>query len=214
MEAITSNTDQRVRKETHVGALEISRVHATAYQKEGTLTAEIKQTIKTESFYPSKSVSNNLQDNPFSTEEFGFSETRYEAQETRVAWVDVPVGSTAETVAAKLASLPSANIYRILANKPIISDSQQYAIGAGLTTQDIIADKQVVRYPTNHPTQAGQLILDKNGKPQYKSNFFKSTAKADEDLRTIDPADFYATPTMKVELAGTMSSVAVQQETL
>ena len=205
--------DQRVRKEISKGALEVSRVYAADYQKEGTLTAEIKQTITTKSYYPSKSVSNNLQDNPFNTSEFGFSENEYTAQETRVVWVDVPVGSTVESVAAKLASLPDANIYKMLANKPILSDNQLYAIGAGLTTKDIIADKQVVRYPTGHP-QAGQIILDPQGKVQYKATYFKTTAMADQDLRTADVNDYYATPNMNVELAGIMTSVAADQDSL
>lgn len=205
--------DQRVRKEVSKGALEVSRVYAADYQKEGTLTAEIKQTITTKSYYPSKSVSNNLQDNPFSTSDFGFSENEYTANETRVVWVEVPVGSTVESVAAKLATLPDANIYKMLANKPILSDNQVYAIGAGLTTKDIIADKQVVRYPTGHP-QAGQIILDPQGKVQYKATYFKTSAMADQDLRTADVNDFYATPNMNIELAGIMTSVAADQDAL
>lgn len=205
--------DQRVRKEVSKGALEVSRVYAADYQKEGTLTAEIKQTITTKSYYPSKSVSNNLQDNPFSTSDFGFSENEYTANETRVVWVEVPVGSTVESVAAKLATLPDANIYKMLANKPILSDNQVYAIGAGLTTKDIIADKQVVRYPSGHP-QAGQIILDPQGKVQYKATYFKTTAMADQDLRTADVNDFYATPNMNIELAGIMTSVAADQDAL
>jgi hypothetical protein len=207
MNTTSSNTENRVRKETSKSGLEVARVHATAYQKEGTLTAEIKQTITAKSYYPSKSVSNNMQDNPFSTAEFGFSEKEYVATEKRVAWVDVPTGSSVESVIAKLATLPNASIYKILANHPILSDNQQYGINAGLTTKDSIADKQVVRYPEGHP-QAGALIL-KDGKPQYKATFFKSEAKEDEDLRTADPADFYASATMRVELAGTINTIAL-----
>lgn len=212
MNTTTSNTDNRVRKTASKGALEISRVYAASYQKEGTLTAEIKQTVTTKSFYPSKSVSHNLQDNPFSTSDFGFSEQEYTSEERRVVWIDVPTGSTEATVAAKLATVPNATIYRILANYPILSDSQNYAITAGLTTMDIIAERQTVRYPEGHP-QAGALILN-NGKPQYKATFFKASAKADEDMRTADPADFYATAEMKVELAGVTQSISVQQDAL
>jgi hypothetical protein len=212
MEANTSNTmTQGVRKEISKSPLAISRVHATQWQKEGTLTAELKQTVTTKSYYPSKSVSNNMQDNPFSTSDFGFSEQEYSSDEKRVAWVDVPVGSTVESVAAKLGSLPGCTIYKVLANRPIITDSQNYAISAGLTSMEAIADKQAVRFPEGHP-QAGTLILDTNGKVQYKATFFKSTAKADEDLRTADVADFYATSAMNAELAGI--AVSVQQEAL
>jgi hypothetical protein len=207
-----SNT-QGVRKVISKGALEVSRVHATAYQKEGTLTAEIKQTVTTKSYYPSKSVSNNLKDNPFSTSEFGFSESEYTSEEKRVAWVDVPVGSTVESMVARLATLPEANIYKILANHPILSDSQEYAIEAGLTSKDSIADNQAVRYGEGHP-QAGQLILDKAGKPQYKQTFFKVTAKEDEDLRTEVPSQYYASAAMKVELAGITAPISVVQDVL
>lgn len=213
MNTQNSNTEnQGIRKETSKGNLEVSRVHATNYQKEGTLTAEIKQTVTTKSYYPSKSVSNNMQDNPFSTADFGFSEQEYTSDEKRVAWVDVPVGSTIESVIAKLASLPTATIRKILANRPIITDSQNYAITAGLTSMEAIADKQAVRFPDNHP-QAGQLILH-NGKPQYKATYFRNTATEDQDLRTADPADFYQTSAMRVELAGITTSLSVEQDSL
>ena len=212
MNTIASTSVQGRRTEISKGGLEISRVHATQWQKEGTLTAEIKQTVTTKSYYPSKSVSNNFQDNPFSTSEFGFTEKEFVSDSKRVVWVDTPLGSTVESVAAKLALLPEATIYRIYANHPIISDNQNYAITAGLTTKDAIADKQAIRYGEGDP-QAGRLIL-KNGKPQYKADFFKSTATADQDLRTEDPADFYATPTIKVELAGVTTSISVEQEVL
>lgn len=209
MNTQVENKGKRV--EVSKGALSISRVHATAYQKEGTLTAEIKQTVTTKSFYPSKSVSNNMQDNPFSTAEFGFSEQEYSQPDTRVAWVDVPVGSTVESVAAKLAALPTATVCKTLANRPITTDSQEYAIGAGLTTLDIIADRQVVRYPAGH-TQAGALILDSNGKVQYKATFFKNTATEDSDLRTEDKADYFASAAIKAELG--VTSVPAGQDAL
>lgn len=212
MNTIASTQEQGKRTEISKGGLEISRVHATQWQKEGTLTAEIKQTVTTRSYYPSKSVSNNFQDNPFSTSEFGFSEKEFVSDSKRVVWVDVPMESTVESVVAKLAALPEATVYRIYANKPIISDNQAYAINAGLTTMDAIADKQAIRYGEGD-AQAGKLIL-KNGKPQYKADFFKSTATADQDLRTEDPADFYASASMNAELAGVMNSVSVGQEVL
>jgi hypothetical protein len=212
MNTIASTQEQKVRKEISKAPLEISRVHATKWQKEGTLTAEIKQTVTTKSFYPSKSVSNNLKDNPFSSEEFGFTDTVYSSEERRVAWVDVPLDSTVESMQARLALLPEATIYKILANKPIVSDSQEYAILAGLTDRDTIANSQVVRYGEGSE-KAGQMILN-NGKPQYKATFFKRQAKEDEDLRTADPSDFYATEAMKVELAGITTTISIQQEVL
>jgi hypothetical protein len=212
MNTVASTQEQGKRTETSKGGLEITRVHATQWQKEGTLTAEIKQTVTTKSFYPSKSVSNNFQDNPFSTAEFGFAEKEFVSTSKRVVWVDTPMGSTVESVMAKLAALPEATVYRIYANHPIISDNQDYAIKAGLTTKDAIADKQAIRYGEGDP-QVGKLIL-KNGKPQYKADFFKSTSIADQDLRTEGPADFYATAKIKGELAGATTSVSIEQEVL
>lgn len=209
------NTDQRVRKVVVKEPLEISRVYAATFQKEGTLTAELKQTIETTSFYPSKSVSNNLQDNPFATADFNFAEQEYSSKETRVAWVPVPVGSTVESVAAKITSLENACIYKILANKPILSEDQKYALSATppLTTMDAIADRQAVRYSATDP-KAGQLILDPNGKPQYKATYFKSSLQEDMDLRTVEPGDFYASVEMKVELATASQHVSAVQSVL
>jgi hypothetical protein len=210
MEANVATPESRIRKEVVVSSIMVSRVYKAAYQKDNTLTAELKQTVTTKSFYPSKSVSNELKDNPFSNAQLGISEGEpYEAKETRVTWIEVPVDSTVESVQAKIATLPNASIYKILANKPILSSTQQAGVNAGLTTTDIIADGQAVRYSKDH-LEAGKLVLH-NGKPQFRVTYFKSAGSPDVDMRTADPADFYATPTMKAELSNV---VMAEQETL
>lgn len=210
MEANVANQESRIRKEVNTTPIMVSRVYKASYQKDNTLTAELKQTITTKSYYPTRSVSNELKDNPFSNAQLGISEGEpYVQNETRVTWIDVPVDSTIESVQAKLATLPNANIYKILANRPIISSSQRAGIDAGLTTTDIIADGQAVRYSKDHP-QAGKLVLH-NGKPQFRVTYFKLEGSDDVDMRTADAADFYATPTMHAELS---NSVLVEQETL
>lgn len=45
-------TTSKIRKEVSKSEINVSRVYSSDYQKEGTLTAELKQTIKTTSFYP------------------------------------------------------------------------------------------------------------------------------------------------------------------
>lgn len=201
----------RIRKVETFHPIVVSRVYKSDYQKEGTITAELKQTVDTMSYYPSKSVSSNLQDNPFDLKDFGFSEQEFPSSSVRVAWIDVPADSTEEAVKAKIASLAKARLYRILSNYPIVSDRQQYAIDnpiAGATTQlsiEVLADRQAVRYPKDHPTHAGKLIMDTNGKPQYKAVFFKSTFTDDIDKRTEEPADFYASPIMLEEMTGVVS---------
>ena len=209
-----NTTNPSVRKEVSVSEIIVSRVYSADYQKEGTQTAEVKQTIKTNSFYPTKSVSDNLRDNPFATKEFGFAEQAFESTETRVAWFPVPMGTTVEQVQAKIAGNKEACIYRILANKPILSDSQLYAIENGVTTKDIIADAQAVRYPANHPTLAGKLILDIFGKVQYKVTPFKVTATKDVDMRTDDLSDYYATERIKAELALSATHITIGQDSV
>jgi hypothetical protein len=211
MEATIPTSESRIRKEVTSTPIMVSRVYKGSYQKDNTLTAELKQTVTTKSYYPTKSVANELKDNPFSNSQLGITEGEpYVQNETRVTWIEVPADSTEETVQAKLATLPQASIYKILANKPIISSSQQAGIDAGLTSTDIIGNSQVVRYPKDHP-QAGKIILDPNGKPQYRIAYFKSAGSPDMDLRTADSLDFYATPEMAAELSNTVS---VEQEVL
>jgi hypothetical protein len=212
MEANVATPESRIRKEVNVSPIMVSRVYKASYQKDNTLTAELKQTVTTKSFYPTKSVSNELKDNPFSNVQLGITEGEpYVQNETRVTWIEVPVDSTVESVQAKLATLPNANIYKILANKPILSSNQKAGIEAGLTTTDIIADGQAVRYSKDHP-QAGKLVLVKEtAKPQFRVTYFKLEGSPDVDMRTADPADFYATPTMQAELS---NIVMAEQETL
>lgn len=201
----TAVAQNRARKEETFHPIVVSRVYSSKYQKEGTVTAELKQTVDTKSFYLSKSVVSNLQDNPFSNEDFGFGEQEFETSSIRVSWIDVPADSTEEQVKAKIATLSNARLYRILSNTPILSDRQEYAIAAGTTTLEIIADGQAVRYPANHATHAGKLIMDINGKPQYKGVFFKSTTTVDVDRRNGDVAEYYATPLMREEMTGVVA---------
>ena len=95
-----------------------------------------------------------------------------------------------------------------MSNKPIITDSQAYAVNQGLRTMDDFANSQIVRYGDNTP-DAGKIVKDDNGKPQYRAIFFSKTAKADVDLRNNDANDFYSSVEIKAELLGA-STVADQ----
>ena len=199
----------RVEK-TYAG-LEVARIYTSDYQKEGTKTAELKQTVTTKSYYPTKSVSSNLSENVFDTKDFGFEEKEYERKSTRVAWVDVPANLSEEAIKAQFAKFPEATIQQTLANHPILSDKQKYAIEAGLTTKDIIADSQVLRY-SKGSEQEGQIILDENTKkPMYRGLYFRTTRVEDVDLRTSDPEDFYASPAIELELGIAQSATTSQQ---
>jgi hypothetical protein len=194
-------SNSRIRKEVSKSEISTSRVYKSDYQKEGTLTAELKQIVTTKSFYPSKSVANSLQDNIFSMSDFGFEEQEYENKEVRVAWIDVPEGMTKEQVQAKLASTEGATLYRILSNKPIISDTEQYTIdNPDLDVNlDTFANRQAVRFPNGHENE-GELALDANGKVQYRRIAFSTKGVDDVDTRTEDPADYYASPELEAEL--------------
>lgn len=196
------STERRnIKKDVTVGNLEVSRVYTSDFQKEGTQTAELKQKIKTITSYPGKVVENSLQENIFEANEFGFEDKNFENIETRVAWIDVPVGTSVDAVKAKLAQHPGACLYRILSNRPIIADTEQYAIDSPdmEVTLDDFANRQVVRFPAGSP-DAGNLALDSNGKVQYRRIAFSATAKADMDTRTADPADVFMSAEISAEV--------------
>lgn len=201
-----------IRKEHVKSKIVVSRVYTSEFQKEGTLTAELKQTIATKAYYPSKSVTNSLNDNIFSTTDFGFSEQEFSTTETRVAWIDVPLGSTIESVQTRIDAMKDLTLYRIMSNKPIIADTEQYAIDSPElnVTVDTIANRQVVRYPDNHETNPGEIILDVHGKVQYRRIAFSKTLKEDQDKRTEEVTDVYVSPEIEMEL----NPMAIPSQTL
>jgi hypothetical protein len=200
-------TTQGVRTEVKKGQILVSRLYKSDYQKEGTMTAELKQEIITKSFYPSKQVATNLQQNIFGAEEFGFKDQEFESKETRVAWLDVPANYTEEQVKQRIAQaeINGACLYKILSNRPIISESQQYAINNNQRTLAEYANTQIVRYPEGTIRDGinvgGQIALH-NEKPQYRRNFFWASPKEDQDMRTTDPADYFISAELQSELSG------------
>lgn len=191
-----------VRKEVSKSAMTVDKVYTAEFQKEGTKTAQLRQTVVTKSHYPSKRVTNSLQDNPFSaSEDFGFATEEFSNEETRVAWIDVPPAVSVDDVLGKLPE--HATLYKVLANRPIVTDSQMYSIENPELdlTMDDIADRQIVRFSTGHE-KAGQIVLDTNGKPQYRAVFYSNTAKEDIDQRTEKADDFFASDAIKAEMSG------------
>jgi hypothetical protein len=194
-------TKNGVRKEVVVSALEVTKVYKSDYQKEGTLTAELRQVTTTLSYYPTKSIVNSLNDNIFGMTDFGFKESApYESKETRVAWIDVPENSTVESVQNQLKNFPESTLYKMLSNFPIVTEEEQYAIdNPDLDVSlDTFAKRQVVRHSQSSETP-GMLALV-NGKVQYRRIAFSKTKVEDIDTRTNDPVDFYATPQITAEL--------------
>lgn len=205
------SSQSKIRKEVSVSNISVSRVYQTEFDKEGTITAELKQTVTTKSYYPTKSVSNSLQDNIFDASDFGFQEQEFESKDTRVAWIAVPIGSTPESVSKQLESFSKANIYKVLSNHPILSEEDKFAIEDPTleVTKELIAEKQAVRYSKDHE-KAGQLVLDINGKIQYRRTAFSKSGHEDIDKRTVNPSDCYLTDVLKAELNGEVHIVEGQ----
>ena len=178
-------------------ALFVEEVKVSSFQKVGTMTAVLKQTIETISKYPSKSVSSDMQDNIFGMQDFGFESQEYTSTRTNVAFMDVPTGSTIESVTLQLSKFPKACLYRVMSNEPILTDKQKYSITAGLKTMDDYANSQVIRYGEGSE-QAGELLLDSNGKVQYRAVYFSIKDKEDIDLRN-NSDEMYLSPELELE---------------
>ncbi len=159
---------------TVFGKITVDNVKEDAY-KPALDSAQIRQEVTR--IYPSVSTSNNLQDGLFSTEDFGL-EGGSEYKEIRVTWLPVPKGTSAEAVQAMLDKCTGAKIYKILANEPILTSGQEYAIESGLSSLDVFENSQMVR------DSEGDAIPDANGAVQFSAKFFsKDGSKGDEDRR-------------------------------
>lgn len=181
-------------------------LYKAEYQKDGSVTAELHQSVTTTSYYSSKKVDSNMSDNLFGTQEFGYGEQKFESTENRVSWMIVPISATLAEVTKRVTEAfeKGARLYKVLANKPVLDDNQKYAIEQGLKTMDDFANSQVVRYPETDGTTAngtaGKLVLDNAGNVQYRRIFFSATTKEDLDLRNAE--EVFVSPEIKAELQG------------
>lgn len=156
------------------------RPHLSNPNKE---VAQLRQIIETE--YPAARGGNSMQAGLFSSEEFGGNGQTF--QENRVAFVDIPRGTTMQQVAARLAGLREARLYRVLSLKPILTDEQKRAMETGLS-----------KTPEGHPItiehyKETQRVVDSEGNPvdykgvpQYRRIFFDPQGKADIDTREAE----------------------------
>ena len=193
---------QRIRKEVTKSTLVVARVYPHAFNNKK-MTAELKQTVTTKSFYPSTQISNNLSGNIFTTADFGFTDTEHTNSSIRVSWIDVPLGSTVESVTAKLAEYPQATLYTLMGNRPFITDAQDYSIKSPEIdlTLDHIANQQVIRGRKDNSEELEIKLDSRTGKIQYRMVGFSAVAKEDIDVRDSDPTNTYSTPEIDAELA-------------
>jgi hypothetical protein len=198
-------------REKNYAKITIDSVSASSYQKQGTLTAQLRQVVSTKTTYPSTQLSDGVSDNLFGASEFTSVSAgqTYENSETRIAWINVPSNTTVQGVQAKLDALYSAGkqpcIMKVVSNEPILTDNQLNAISRGLKTMDDFANSQVVRYGSNH-ANAGALILDDNGNPMYKRNFFQLDKVEDENRCSADKV--YLSTEIAEELSNTADNTS------
>lgn len=184
------------------GPVTVDKVFQDQFNPEIT-RAQLRQVVTTVSKYPSRRISNSLNQNPFQVTEFeNIKPTEYPPSvENRIAWMQVPENSTKESVEERLSQFPNMRLYRILHSRPILTPEDIYACESERynTSKDDIANKQVGRYPAN-ADNAGQVIKDANGKIFFRRICISLSGNPDIDERTPEPQDTYLTPEIASEL--------------
>ena len=204
-----------IKRVTKREAVTVDSVEASKYQKAGTLTCMLRQTIKPKTTYPSATISDGISDSLFSMNEFDIEDGQtYTNSEKRVAFINVPTGTTVQMVELKLKQLVDSGkercIMNVISSEPILSDNQKAAMTKGFKTLDEFADSQVVRYGDTHKN-AGQLILDDNGNVMYKRTHFKADLVEDENICSDE---CYTSVKIAKELAGIAETVDAEASDL
>lgn len=178
------------RSTTFNGPVSVDKVEVNPYKKDF-MTAQLRQSATVTTTYPGGNPNAGLNDSIFEIDAFGDVDgAAYDSNQERVAWIDVPAGSTQEQVEAQLAKFSNARIVTMLSNEPIVTDAQKAVIESGQLTVDQIAHRQLVRFPEGHP-EGGQPALDGSGKLQYKLNVFSADgSKSDTDNRSETATEY------------------------
>lgn len=149
-------------------------------------SAQIRQIVTTT--YPSGRIANSKSDSLFDVDDFDMEEGA-SFSSTRVAWLNVPKGTTVAEVKAKLRAMPDARIRREIANdvELVLTEEQLNAV----SNEEI--DYSLEKAEESH------RICDKDGDAiepaQYSQNFFSIKGEVDGDYRT----ETGSTATQKVE---------------
>lgn len=171
------------------GQLTVTSVDPNKYNS-SQYQAELKQTIKVKTVYTGKEGGTDLQDS-LTDDEF-VKKQEYSSEQVRVAWVGCNPTDTVESVAAKLAKYPEANIYRISSLYPILDDNQRSAIKAGIggVTVDTFAGTQLSLAKVTDENGETQLALrTMNGYPVYTRTLFSLKGKEDVNMIEEDFAE-------------------------
>lgn len=188
-------------KSTEFSPINVLQINSTPFNLSTTETAELEQIVTTTTYYPKKKIKSSLQDNPFAEEEFEIEQLPFKKEELRRVFIDVPKGTTILDFEFRLLSHPKAVIYKILSNYPILTEEEESLIKSESNelTRELFAARQVVRHGEKSKTPK-KLILDTNGKVQYRRLFLSLTGKEDEDRRNDIPSDMYMTEEIKAEV--------------
>jgi hypothetical protein len=171
--------------------LSVDKVTASEY-KEGIYQAQIRQTVTTT--YPSKRVDNSMQDSLFAVEDFKL-ELGESYESTRVGWINVPEGTTAEQVAQLLGTKPNARICKKYSNKllDVLTDEQKYSISAGQRTAAQFAESLVIRNSEGaivQPVQYSQGF--------YVNDFSNHKGSSENGINIFGDIDIRVTKTVTV----------------
>lgn len=183
------------------------------------MQAQIRMVVETT--YPEAQVGNSRNESIYEQKDFGFGDgNTYE--ENRVAWIDVLLDSTVESVQAAMDKFPKARIYRMLSLTPILTDEQVRAMKSGFSTY---ADEDGVEKPIDMDfyrrkqripafDQNGALLKDEfsdyKGLPQYRTTFFNKDGKEDVDTRPEEYAAYVNEESFKLDEAPTKAEIAAK----
>jgi hypothetical protein len=171
-------TNTEIQKTTILSEISVDSLDSLKYQKEGTLTAQLRQVVTTTTKYPSRKLVHEMQDNPFA-DQFDVPPNEWVNEKSRVAWINVPVGISLEEVTEKV---KNGKLVQTTSNSPILTEGQKYAIDNGKKTMDDFAKSQIIQ--TKNEDGVLEVVKDKEGKFQYKVyNFKMDKSTPDVDLR-------------------------------
>lgn len=168
--------ENSVKKEQSFGKIIVESVKPHAY-KDDVLSAQLRQIVKRKSIYPGKNTGNDKQDALFSAPDFGGEPTVYETEQARVCWIDVPLGTTAAQVQAKIDALgDAARIYQIVSTDIMecLTSGHRYQIEQGNLTLDQMKDKFNIL-----DKETGEIATNEAGETLYRALYFSASGQED-----------------------------------
>lgn len=190
-------TDSNVQKK--FGQITVDSVTAhTMNEKKanaGILNAQLRQTVT--SIYPTMNIKSG---GLFEPNAFGDAVAGQSYESTRVTWLDVPAGTSVETLQQLLNASPSARIVAVYGNKveDVLLPNEKAAIAAGLQTLEFFEEKRRIR------AKDGSELP---GERQYSNFFFDKAGRADIDLRQVKTSNTQVAQKEEVTATGAQNAL-------